>query len=154
MARVTRGGTRETRQTGNPFPGTFTEDTTPRGGVGTEAAMVSHHLEHGVLVVTVDQDPGIDGRARLSSQICDLVSAHRPAPVVIVLAEEATGRTAVSAVLRAHRLCGHLGVLMSVVTHSAPARRMLEDNAGTASPHLVVHARVDTAVMTAFAAAA
>ncbi|NEB11220.1 hypothetical protein G3I32_20665 [Streptomyces coelicoflavus] len=116
--------------------------------------MLSHTLEHGVLVITVDQDPGVDGRAALTTHITNLVDAHRPAPVVIVLTERAAGHAAVSAVLRAHQWCGRLDVLMSVVTHSAPARRLLENNADTSGPRLVVHARIDTAISTAFTAAA
>ncbi|GAA2447656.1 hypothetical protein ACIBAI_16735 [Streptomyces sp. NPDC051041] len=116
--------------------------------------MLSHALEHGVLVVTVDQDPGIGGRAELSTRITQLVGAHAPTPVVIVLGEAASSDAAVSAVLRAHRLCARLGVLMSVVAHSAPIRRLLEGNADDLCPRLVVHARVDTAISTTFAAAA
>jgi hypothetical protein len=41
---------------------------------------------------------------------------------------------------------------MSVATHSAPARRRLEANAHTGSPHLVVHARIDIAINAACAA--
>ncbi|MFI2413833.1 hypothetical protein [Streptomyces sp. NPDC018947] len=117
--------------------------------------MLSHTLEHGVLVITVDQDPGIAGRAALSTHITNLVDAHQPTPVVIVLTEDASSGAAVSAVLRAHQWCSRLGVLMSVVTHSAPVRRLLENNAdSSAGPRLVVHARVDTAITTAFTAAA
>ncbi|MFG3373937.1 MULTISPECIES: STAS domain-containing protein [Streptomyces] len=116
--------------------------------------MLSHSLERGVLVITVHQDPGIDGRAALTTYITNLVDAHQPTPVVIVLTEPAGDHAAVSAVLRAHQWCGRLGVLMSVVTHSAPVRRLLEDNADTTGPRLVVHARVDTAISTAFTAAA
>ncbi|WP_030419313.1 hypothetical protein VM636_28845 [Streptomyces sp. SCSIO 75703] len=116
--------------------------------------MLSHTLQHGVLVIKVDRDPGIDGRAALATHITRLVDAHHPRPVVIVLTEPAAGNAAVSAVLRAHQWCGRLGVLMSVVAHSAPVRRLLENNADSSGPRLVVHARVDTAISTAFAAAA
>ncbi|MET8460061.1 hypothetical protein [Streptomyces parvulus] len=116
--------------------------------------MLSHTLEHGVLVITVNRDPGIDGRAALTTHITNLVDAHQPTPVVIVLTEGADGHAAVSAVLRAHQWCGRLGVLMSAVTHSAPVRRLLENNADTTGTRLVVHARVDTAITTAFTAAA
>ncbi|WP_431987622.1 hypothetical protein [Streptomyces parvulus] len=116
--------------------------------------MLSHTLEHGVLVITVDRDPGIDGRAALTTHITNLVDVHQPTPVVIVLTEGADGHAAVSAVLRAHQWCGRLGVLMSAVTHSAPVRRLLENNADTTGTRLVVHARVDTAITTAFTAAA
>ncbi|MFD4261046.1 hypothetical protein ACFWR9_26320 [Streptomyces sp. NPDC058534] len=116
--------------------------------------MLSNTLEHGVLVITVDRDPGIDGRATLTTHITNLVDAHQPTPVVIVLTDGADGHAAVSAVLRAHQWCGRLGVLMSVVTHSAPVRRLLENNADTSGTRLVVHARVDTAITTAVTAAA
>ncbi|MFE0809624.1 hypothetical protein ACFW4M_19825 [Streptomyces sp. NPDC058794] len=115
--------------------------------------MLSHTLEHGVLVITLDQDPGIDGRAALTTHITNLVDAHKPTPVVILLTDRAGSPAAVSAVLRAHQWCGRLGVLMSVVTHSAPVRRLLDDNADASGPRLVVHARIDTAISTAFTAA-
>ncbi|WP_458247432.1 hypothetical protein [Streptomyces sp. MAI_2237] len=116
--------------------------------------MVSHTFERGVLVVTVSTDPGIARRATLTTEISDLIHAYRPMPVVVVLEEAATGAPVVSAVLRAHRMCSRLGVLMSVATHSAPARRLLEADADSVSPRLVVHARTDTAIDATFVAAA
>ncbi len=116
--------------------------------------LLSHSLDHGVLVITVHRDPGIGGRAALLTKITDLVHAFQPAPVVVVLDEPASAGAAVSVVLRVHRLCSRLGVLMSVVSGSAPTRRALEDNADTAGTRLVVHARPDTAVAAAYTAAA
>jgi hypothetical protein len=116
--------------------------------------MLSYRLEHEVLVITVEEDPGIGGRAALASRITDLVDAHRPSPVVVVIGERAAGSAAVSAVLRAHQFCGRLGVLMSVVTHSAPLRRLLAADADSRGLRLVVHARMDTAISSSFAAAA
>ncbi|CAL9325284.1 MULTISPECIES: hypothetical protein [Streptomyces] len=116
--------------------------------------MLTHSLDHGVLVVTVHRDPGVGGRAALLGKIGDLVHACRPAPVVIVLDDAATDGAALSVVLRVHRLCSGLGILMSVATGSAPARRVLEANADTSGTRLVIHARTDTAVSAAFAAAA
>ncbi|MBK3641383.1 hypothetical protein [Streptomyces sp. MBT33] len=116
--------------------------------------MVSHRFERGVLVVTVESDPGITRRAVLTTEIGDLIHAYRPTPVVVVLEEAATGAPVVSAVLRAHHMCARLGVLMSVATHGAPARRLLEADADGVSPRLVVHARTDTAIDAAFVAAA
>ncbi len=115
--------------------------------------MLSHALERGVLVITVHDDPGIVGRATLAVEISNLVHAHKPLPVVIVLDEPATGGAAVSAVLRAHRMCSSLDVRMSVATGSAPARRLLETNADTSGPRLVIHARTDTAIAAAFTTA-
>lgn len=118
--------------------------------------MLSHSLEQGVLVITVHDDPGIGGRAALLAEISDLVHAHKSAPVVLVLDEPAASGAAVSAVLRAHRVCGDLGVFVSVATHSFPARRLLEVNASTTGIRLDIHADAETAVSaaTAFAAAA
>ncbi|MFF8012564.1 hypothetical protein [Streptomyces sp. NPDC007929] len=117
--------------------------------------MLSHSLDRGVLVITVHEDPGVDGRATLVARISGLVQAYRPAPVVIVLDEPAARGPVVSTVLRVHRVCGPLGTLLSVATHSAPIRRALDEaDTGTGGTRLVVHARVDTAVSAAFAAAA
>lgn len=116
--------------------------------------LLSHLLDHGVLVITVHEDPGVGGRATLLAKISDLVQAYRPAPVVIILDESAARGAVVSVVLRVHRLCRGLGTLMSVATHCAPARRALEAGADMGGTRLVVHARVDTAVSAAFAAAA
>ncbi|MFR0357291.1 hypothetical protein [Streptomyces sediminimaris] len=116
--------------------------------------MLSHALEHGVLVITVRRDPGIGGRALLAREIGGLVRAHRPRPVVVVLDEPATSGPAVSAILRVHRICRSLGVLLSVASHSAPTRRLLEAKADTGGTRLVIHARTDTAIAAAFTAAA
>ncbi|MFF7891874.1 hypothetical protein ACFZDI_08045 [Streptomyces sp. NPDC007907] len=116
--------------------------------------LLSHALDRGVLVVTVHQDPGIDGRATLLTRISDLVRACRPASVVVVLDEPAARNAVVGVILRVHRLCSRLGTLMSVATHSAPVRRALEAEADTGGTRLVVHARADTAVAAACAAVA
>ncbi|WP_235193091.1 hypothetical protein [Streptomyces viridochromogenes] len=108
--------------------------------------IVSHTAEHGVLVITVHRDPGIAERASLVAEISSLARAHRPAPVVIILEEPVTTGPAVSAVLRTHHMCNRLGVFMSVATHSAPARRMLETRADTSGSRIVIHARIDTAI--------
>ncbi|CAM5641706.1 hypothetical protein SGLAM104S_09503 [Streptomyces glaucescens] len=50
-----------------------------------EAGMLSHAIERGVLVVTVYDDPGIDGLADLVLDIEGLVRAYQPVLVVIVL---------------------------------------------------------------------
>jgi hypothetical protein len=116
--------------------------------------VLSSSLDRGVLVVTVHHDPGTEGRAELLAQLEGLVQAHRPTPVVVILEEPATDGAVVSVVLRLHRTCRDLGVLMSVVSTSAPIRRMLEADADSTGTHLVIHARTDTAVTAAFAAAA
>ncbi|WP_229908760.1 hypothetical protein [Streptomyces griseosporeus] len=116
---------------------------------------MSHSLENGVLVITVHDDPGRCGKALLLTRISDLVYAHRPAPVVIVLEAPAAAGAALGVVLRVHRLCSRLRILMSVATGSAPARRALEARAEGSGVRLVIHARTDTAITsTAFAAAA
>jgi hypothetical protein len=115
--------------------------------------MLSHTLEQHVLVIRVDSDPGPEGRADLVREIDGLVRAYHPAPVVIVLEEQASTGAALSAVLLVHRTCAALGVLLSVVASSAPARRVLEANAESAGTRLIIHARTDTAVTTAALAA-
>ncbi|MEU0118645.1 hypothetical protein ABZ137_34425 [Streptomyces bobili] len=112
---------------------------------------LSHTVENGVLAVTVHDEPGIAGRATLAADIAALVYVYRPASVVIILDESAAGDSTVSAVLRAQRTCRRLDVLMSVATHSAPARRMLEAKAASSGTRLVVHARIDTAIAAACA---
>ncbi|MFC8225253.1 hypothetical protein [Streptomyces sp. NPDC057287] len=116
--------------------------------------MLSHRLERGVLVLTVQEDPGIGGRAELASEIVAFMRAHRPAPVLVVIDEPAATPATASAVLRAHRQCGTWGVLMSAATHSAPVRRLLEASADSGGARLVVHPRVDVAISAAFKAAA
>lgn len=128
-------------------PGNYVKDD-------SGAVMLTYSLEQGVLVFRVLADPGVSGRAHLLARMGDLVRGHRPAPVVVVLDDTAVGGVVISVVLRAHRMCTDLGVFMSVVTHSAAARRLLEAAALTSGVHLVVHARADTAVATAFTAAA
>ncbi|GAA1422848.1 hypothetical protein GCM10009601_24990 [Streptomyces thermospinosisporus] len=116
--------------------------------------MLSHALEQGVLVLSI-HDVVDGGRGALLTEITDLVHACKPAPVVIILADPAANRTALGVVLRAHRLCSSLGIMMSVATHSALARRRLEEDADTSGIRLVVHARTDTAIATtAYTAAA
>ncbi|MEU1040606.1 hypothetical protein ACFYP4_21860 [Streptomyces sp. NPDC005551] len=116
--------------------------------------MLSHTIEGGVLVIRLRSDPDTDERAALALAISDLVHTYRQYPVVITLDGEAATSAAVSAVIRAHHMCNHLGVVMSVATDSAPARRLLEANADTGGTRMVIHARVDTAITAAFAAAA
>ncbi|MFF0204613.1 hypothetical protein [Streptomyces sp. NPDC005017] len=117
--------------------------------------LLSHSLDHGVLVITVHHDdPGIGGRAALPARLEGLVHAYRPAPVVLSLEEPAVDTAAVSTVLGLHRVCRQLGMLMSVVSGSAPARRALEARAATIGTRLVVHARTSTAMAAAFAVVA
>ncbi|MFC8102351.1 hypothetical protein [Streptomyces sp. NPDC057363] len=115
--------------------------------------MFSHSLEQGVLVLTVHGECGLSGRAPLLTRIGDLVHAYKPAPVVVVLEEAASVSTVVS-VLQVHRMCSQLGILMSVASHSAPVRRLLEANADTSGVRMVIHARADTAIAAAFTAVA
>ncbi|WP_330350815.1 hypothetical protein [Streptomyces sp. NBC_00582] len=116
--------------------------------------LLSHSVQGGVLVITVYEDPGADARAALQARIGDLVQAHRPSTLVMILDEPAAARPVIGVVLRVHRLCARLGILMSVATHSAPARHLLETWAdGLDGTRLVVHARIDTAIAGATALA-
>ncbi|MCS0603366.1 hypothetical protein NX794_19415 [Streptomyces sp. LP11] len=113
--------------------------------------MMSHSLQQDVLVITVHEDPGVDGRAGLLTDIGDLVRVRRPAFAVIVLDDDAATEAVVSVVLRAHRLCSDLGVVLSVAACGAPVRRLLEAGADTRGIRLVIHARAETAIATATA---
>ncbi|MEU9137462.1 hypothetical protein AB0D33_16095 [Streptomyces sp. NPDC048404] len=116
--------------------------------------MLSHSLENGVLVLTVDDDPGPEAEENaLAVLIRDLVHVHAPTPVVVVLSAEA-GPVVIDAVVDAHRMCGELDVLMSVAAPSAPARRALQTRTAAHGGGLVVHARADTAITTAYSTAA
>ncbi|MCX4579361.1 hypothetical protein [Streptomyces sp. NBC_01571] len=115
--------------------------------------MLTHSVERGVLVLTLNDDPAGDSRDLLPQYISDLIHAHSPAPVVIVLSAAATAAV-IAAVLHAHRMCSRLSVLMSVATPSAAARRAFEAQVTPHGPRLVVHARTETAIATAFATAA
>ncbi|MFD6298284.1 hypothetical protein ACFWFU_26080 [Streptomyces sp. NPDC060235] len=116
--------------------------------------MLSHTFENGVLVLlVVDDEPGPQEDRDLAVLISDLIHVHVPTPAVIVLQGVATDAV-VEAVVEAHRRCRHLDVLMSVATYSAPARRALQARATAHGGALVVHARVGTAISTAYATAA
>ncbi|MEW2163768.1 hypothetical protein AB0912_12320 [Streptomyces sp. NPDC007084] len=113
--------------------------------------MLSHTLDNGVLVLTVEDDQGPQEQ-NLAALIGDLVSVHAPTPAVVVLGDAASDAV-IEAVVEAHRRCRQLGVLMSVATPSAPTRRTLQARAAAQGGGLVVHARMHTAIPTADAAA-
>jgi hypothetical protein len=100
-----------------------------------------------VLVIRVHDDPGHGAPSTLLTRISDLIHAFQPMPVVIVLDEPAAGAAIVGVVLRVHRLCGRLGLLMSVATHDALARRLLEAAAEASGTRLVIYARIDAAIV-------
>jgi hypothetical protein len=114
--------------------------------------MLSHALENGVLVLTVEEDSGPRDKDR-AALISDLIHVHAPAPAVIVLGNGTTDAM-IEAVVEAHHRCRHLQTLISVATPSAPARRALQGRAAAEGGGLVVHARADTAISTACATAA
>ncbi|MEV6019190.1 MULTISPECIES: hypothetical protein [unclassified Streptomyces] len=114
--------------------------------------MLSHRRESGVLVLTVEDTPGLRGQ-NLAALISDLVHVHDPTPTVVVLGAVVRDEV-IEAVMEAYRRCRQSDVLISVATPSARARRTLQARAAAQGGGLVVHARVDTAVRTADAAAA
>ncbi|MFF0143098.1 hypothetical protein ACFYRN_42625 [Streptomyces sp. NPDC005227] len=125
--------------------------TSPPDNRRGAAAMVSHALKNGVLILRVDDAPGPQTQ-NLAVLISDLIHVHTPVPVVITLGAEAADPV-LEAVVEAHRRCKHADALISVVTPSAPARRALAAKAAAHGGGLVVHARVGTAIETAGAAA-
>ncbi|MGW1966614.1 hypothetical protein ACWCPD_40900 [Streptomyces sp. NPDC001935] len=114
--------------------------------------MLSHRLENGVLVLTLEDAPGLREH-NLAALISDLVHVHDPTPAVIVLGTVVPDEV-IEAVVEAYRRCRRSDVLISVATPSAPARRILQAQAAAQGGGLVVYARVDTAVRTADATAA
>ncbi|MFC9945655.1 hypothetical protein [Streptomyces pratensis] len=116
--------------------------------------MLSHRLDRGVLVLTVHEDPGIDGRAELAAGMTSYMRDYQPARVLVIIDDPAATPATASAVLRAHRQCDELGVLMSAATRSAPVRRLLEANAASGGARLVVHPHIDVAMSAAYEAAA
>lgn len=113
--------------------------------------MMPHTLKKRVLVITMHDDPGVDSRVALLTEISDLVHGHKPASVVIILAQPSPTQAALSVVLRAHHLCSRLDLVLSVASHSAPVRRLLAAGADPGGIRLVIHARADTAIATATA---
>jgi hypothetical protein len=109
--------------------------------------MITHSRETGVLVITVHPDSDTADEAGLFTRMSSLVRVYDPDPVVVVLTDAADA--AVEAVLRVHCLCTRLGLVLSVASHSAPVRRLLEANADTSGARLIIHARADTAITTA-----
>ncbi|MFD8735957.1 hypothetical protein ACFV06_13695 [Streptomyces sp. NPDC059618] len=114
--------------------------------------MLSHRLENDVLVLTVEDTPGLREQ-NLAALISDLVHVHDPTPTVVVLGAVVPDEV-IEAVMEAYRRCRQSDVLISVATPSARARRTLQARAAAQGGGLVVHARVDTAVRAADAAAA
>ncbi|WP_256332937.1 hypothetical protein [Streptomyces sp. 2131.1] len=111
-----------------------------------EVAMLSHAFNEGVLVCTVQEDPRIQRRAELANLILDLARVHQPAPVVVVIDDAAATPATASAILRARSQCTELGVVLSVASHSAPLRRLLQDGEDPTLTRLVIHTRIDTAI--------
>ncbi|MGW3018605.1 hypothetical protein [Streptomyces longwoodensis] len=116
--------------------------------------MLSHTLDRDVLVLTLHDDADAGGRGTLYPRISGLVEACRPSAVVIVLDARTALHATIGVILRVQRLCRRLGILLSVAAASAPVRRLLEANAEAHHVHLVIHARADTAVATAYTSVA
>ncbi|MGW7265204.1 hypothetical protein [Streptomyces sp. NPDC054842] len=138
----------------SPGTGTRNAEDGPVDGLNREVVLLSHTIERGVLLITPGAATDTEEKAALAAHISDLVHTYQPFPVVIVLEGPAAAGATVDAVVEAHQACAHLGVLVSVTADNAPARRRLEAGADPEGARLVVHARVDTAVAAAYAAAA
>ncbi|MEU8951040.1 hypothetical protein [Streptomyces sp. NPDC048489] len=113
--------------------------------------MLTHSLERGVLVLKLDDNPSAGDRDSLARYICDLINAHSPAPVVIIIGRAAS-QLVVAAVIEAHRMSSKLKVLVGVATSNASIRRALEAANDFFRPRIVVHARTDVAMDAALAA--
>ncbi|MGW8990982.1 hypothetical protein ACWGRF_13800 [Streptomyces zhihengii] len=111
-----------------------------------DTAMLSQRYQHGILVITIHDDPAHDERADLTRRLAELMRAHHPAPVVVVIADAACSASTATAVRRAHRRGRDRNELLSVVTHSAPVRRLLQAGETAARHRMVIHPRMDVAL--------
>ncbi|MBM9623089.1 hypothetical protein ACFU9F_33455 [Streptomyces zhihengii] len=106
--------------------------------------VLTHTLDRGVLLVSLDGDVRISERAALSQQFTDLVRMYLPRAVVMEIGASVVSAAALSTVLRAQRLCDQAGVPLAVVADGPVTRALLE--AGTAGPGLRVLGRGPGAV--------
>ncbi|MFI2367955.1 hypothetical protein [Streptomyces sp. NPDC018833] len=109
--------------------------------------VLTHMLDRGVLVLTLHGDVTISDRATVSQKLAEAVRSYTPQAVVIELRTPVVSAAALSAVLRAHRLCGQAGVALSAVATVSSARRLLK--AGTDGSGLPVFARRQDAIAAA-----
>ncbi|MEU9035071.1 STAS domain-containing protein [Streptomyces sp. NPDC048352] len=96
--------------------------------------------DSGVLIVRLQADLDIDGRAAAAWAIDGLLAAHRSCPVVLELSDGAVSSAAVSTVVRASRMCADADVPFAVAAPGAEARRALEAEVGAAGCAPRVHA--------------
>ncbi|MFD0428300.1 hypothetical protein ACFQ60_09795 [Streptomyces zhihengii] len=71
--------------------------------------VLTHTLDRGVLLVSLDGDVRISERAALSQQFTDLVRMYLPRAVVMEIGASVVSAAALSTVLRAQRLCDQAG---------------------------------------------
>ncbi|MGW6486797.1 hypothetical protein [Streptomyces sp. NPDC055056] len=112
--------------------------------------MLTHAVENGVLILRVHESTEPVDPEELAARVSDFVHVYAPAPAVVVLPADASAAS-LSAVTRAHGMCHDLDVLISVVTSSAPAPRILRSRTAGHRAGLVVHAHTDTAITAATA---
>ncbi|GAB2909263.1 hypothetical protein [Streptomyces heilongjiangensis] len=87
--------------------------------------LITHSVDGDMLHVTLHRHLDIAVRAAATQEIEALVLAHRPCRVTLrVPAGEPTPAT-LSTVLRAHRMCGNLGIPLVLAGASTATRRLL-----------------------------
>lgn len=96
--------------------------------------MLTHVFDQRVLVICFPSGISIANRAAAVVETEHLLHTHRPRHVVLELAPDAITPTAVSLVLRTHRLCRTAGASLAVVTPLAEAQHLLTANAGDSGP--------------------
>ncbi|MEV0987877.1 STAS domain-containing protein [Streptomyces sp. NPDC049949] len=86
--------------------------------------------ESGVLIIQLRADLDITHRAAAAWAIDGYLAAHRSAPLMLELSDAPLGTSAVSTVVRTHRMCRTAGVRLAVVATAAETRRALEAQTG------------------------
>ncbi|MER5713028.1 MULTISPECIES: hypothetical protein [unclassified Streptomyces] len=90
--------------------------------------LISHTVRHDILHVTLHRDLDVTNRAAVALQIQVLVQTHRPTRVVIAVPAADPTPATLSALARAHRMCGSLGIPVTLTGASARTSRLLDVN--------------------------
>ncbi|MFF8835068.1 hypothetical protein [Streptomyces sp. NPDC015130] len=90
--------------------------------------LISHTVRHHVLHVALHRDLDVTNRAAAALQIQALVQTHRPSSVVIALPAADPTPATLSALARAHRMCGSLDIPLTLTGASIRTSRLLEAN--------------------------
>ncbi|MER6160369.1 hypothetical protein ABT147_33265 [Streptomyces sp. NPDC001868] len=90
--------------------------------------LISHVVRHEVLHVALDHDLDVTNRAAAALQNQAPVQTHRPVRVVVELPTADPIPAALSALARAHRMYGGLGIPFALTGASPRTHRLLAVN--------------------------